>query len=556
MRAAIYARKSTDQSGVTEDARSVTRQVEHARAYAERKGWQVVESCIYIDDGVSGAEFGVRRPGFLALMAALKPRPPFDVLVMSEESRLGRESIEVGYAFKQITGAGVRVFSYLTDSERTLDSALDKVMLSLVSFADEVERERARQRTFDAMQRKARAGHVTGGRCFGYRNREVEGDPDQSGHRPRLHVTREVYEPEAAIVRDIFDKYARGWGLCAIAKDLNSHRQPCPRSQRGRPSGWAPSSVRSILLRSAYRGVIVWNKSRKRTAHGTIHQRPRPESDWITVEAPELRIVTDAQWERVQQRFNEHSRRGYSAKRRPGATTARYLLTGLARCTCGSGLEALSWKSGGGRVYVYGCAAHRRRGATVCPNDLTVPMENADNAVLKMVEGFILEPSIIAEAVERAVSVIAGDGAGERRSALEAEVDSLRAQLARLVEALASGGDSAALAAAIRARESNLRDLEQRFAAARSAPVPFDRAKLRRELATRAADWKTLLRNAPPAGHTALRALISDRLTFAPQADEAGRYYAIEGKGTIVPLLSGFIQVGTSPPGIEPGSRP
>lgn len=77
---------------------------------------------------------------------------------MSEESRFGREQIETAYLFKQITDAGVRVFSYLEDRERTLDSALDKVMLSLTNFAAEMEREKARQRTYDAMLRKAKAG--------------------------------------------------------------------------------------------------------------------------------------------------------------------------------------------------------------------------------------------------------------------------------------------------------------------------------------------------------------------------------------------------------------
>ena len=42
-------------------------------------------------------------------------------------------------------------------------------MLSLATFADELEREKARQRTrtYDALSRKAKAGHVTGGRVFG-----------------------------------------------------------------------------------------------------------------------------------------------------------------------------------------------------------------------------------------------------------------------------------------------------------------------------------------------------------------------------------------------------
>ncbi len=91
--AAIYSRKSTDQTGVSDDQKSVTRQVEHATTYATRKGWTVAGEHVYIDDGISGAEFA-NRPGFLRLMNALKPSPPFDVLVMSEESRLGREQIE------------------------------------------------------------------------------------------------------------------------------------------------------------------------------------------------------------------------------------------------------------------------------------------------------------------------------------------------------------------------------------------------------------------------------------------------------------------------------
>jgi DNA invertase Pin-like site-specific DNA recombinase len=92
------------------------------RAYAARKGWTVADAHIYTDDGVSGAEFGDQRPGLARLLNALKPRPPFQVLVMSEESRLGRESIEVAYALKTLTQAGVRVFLCLEDRERTIDS--------------------------------------------------------------------------------------------------------------------------------------------------------------------------------------------------------------------------------------------------------------------------------------------------------------------------------------------------------------------------------------------------------------------------------------------------
>ena len=124
--AAIYARKSTEQTGVADEQKSVARQVEHARQYATLKGWTVDESAIFVDDGISGAEFA-GRPGFVRLMNALKPRPPFQVLVMSEESRLGREAIETRTRSSSSCKPGVRVFFYLEDRERTLDSPTDKI---------------------------------------------------------------------------------------------------------------------------------------------------------------------------------------------------------------------------------------------------------------------------------------------------------------------------------------------------------------------------------------------------------------------------------------------
>src|SRR5713226_6298537 len=134
MIAAIYARKSTEQTGVADEQKSVTRQIDHARAFATAKGWVVDDAHIYVDDGISGAEFA-NRPGFLRLMNALKPRAPFQALVMSEVSRLGREQIETAFALKQLSVAGVRGFSYLEDRELLIESATDKFLLGAVTFA-------------------------------------------------------------------------------------------------------------------------------------------------------------------------------------------------------------------------------------------------------------------------------------------------------------------------------------------------------------------------------------------------------------------------------------
>jgi site-specific DNA recombinase len=312
--AAVYARKSTEQNGVADEQKSVARQTEHAKAYASRKGWTVAEEHIYIDDGISGAEFA-NRPGFLRLMNALKPRPPFQILVMSEESRLGREAIETAYALKQLVTAGVRVFFYLEDRERTLDSPTDKIMLSLTTFADELEREKARQRTYDAMIRKAKAGHVCGGKTFGYANVRLDS-----------HVERRINEAEATVIMRIFDLSIQGYGVKAITKLLNAEGAPSPRAQQGRSQSWAPSSVREALHKDIYRGRVTWNKTRKRNQWGIHKQAPRPSSDWLERLEPDLQIVSDQVWEaapisdstRLAKSISKAQRVRHSAGRRSG----------------------------------------------------------------------------------------------------------------------------------------------------------------------------------------------------------------------------------------------
>ena len=159
MLAAVYARKSTEQTGVADEQKSVSRQVEHARQYAIRKGWNVADEYIYVDDGISGAEFA-NRPGFLRLMNALKPRPPFQVLIMSEVSRLGREQIETACALKQLINSG-RALLQLLGGQRTADGERDRQVPALRG---------------EASQRRSNArSHASGSpiRCSGRRGRAL-----------------------------------------------------------------------------------------------------------------------------------------------------------------------------------------------------------------------------------------------------------------------------------------------------------------------------------------------------------------------------------------------
>jgi site-specific DNA recombinase len=298
------------------------------------------------------------------LMNALKPRPAFQVLIMWEESRLGREQLEVGYVLKQIIQAGVEVWFYLENRQRTLDSPIEKIMLSLTAFADELERERARQRTRDAMLRKAQAGHVTGGWCFGYRNIEITGADGR-----RSYVDRAIDVDEADIIRQIFTLCAEGRGIKTIAKLLNAQHAPSPRAQRGRSRTWAPSSVRDVLFRPIYRGEIVWAASAKRDRWGQKRQASRPEADWIRRPTPQLRIVSDELWNNAHARLTAaraiyfRGMNGQAFGRPPLGNPSKYLLSNLAACgcCCGGSLRTRSRSHGRERALFYVLIVSRAR---------------------------------------------------------------------------------------------------------------------------------------------------------------------------------------------------
>jgi site-specific DNA recombinase len=368
MTVAIYARKSTDQSGVSEEQRSVARQVEHARAYAARKGWQVLDEHVYVDDGISGAEFE-RRPGLQRLRATLRPRPPFAVLIVSEQSRLSRDTADTLQFLKELARAGVRVFTYQDDRPISIETPSDTLVTTINAWKDSEARRESSVRTHEALARKAKAAHVTGGRVFGYRNVDVFSGVDAHGRPLRSHVTREIRNDEAAVVRRIFELCAGGLGVKRIASSLNVAGLPRPRAQQGRRDGWCPSSVRSVLFRDLYRGVEWWNRTKKRNAFGQVQVRDRDRIEWLRVDVPEWRIVPEALWEAAHARLAK-ARKNYLAGtqgarwgRPVTGTAAKYLLTGLGRCgVCGGGLTVRSRAHGKAqRSYRYVCSTHHYR---------------------------------------------------------------------------------------------------------------------------------------------------------------------------------------------------
>jgi hypothetical protein len=416
-------------------------------------------------------------------------------------------------------------------------------MLSLTAFADELEREKARQRTRDAMVRKAQSGHVTGGWCYGYRNVEIAGTDGK-----RSHVTREIEMSEAAVIRRIFQLCAEGHGVKAIAKRLNADGAPSPRAQLGRSRTWAPTSVRDVLYRPAYRGELVWGQTAKRNKWGRHHQSSRPEGEWIRREAPELRIISEDEWQAharltAARAIYFKGTKGHAFGRPALGNPSKYLLTNLALCgCCGGSLKARSRTHGNGRKHFYGCASYHERGRTVCGNGADVPMVDADDIVIEALLDDVLDASILEDSVAEGLRLLLGEANEDRTAIIERELATVEQERSRLVAAIAAGGQLDALVQGLQARETRTRELEARREQMRAERRlrASDAARVRDELMDLANSWRRVLVDDPTNARPIVSSLLVGRVTIDPT--EPGRKrWTMRGQGSLVGMFEKVI---------------
>jgi DNA invertase Pin-like site-specific DNA recombinase len=537
MLAAIYARRSKEQH-VADEAKSVTRQEALAREFARSRDWTVTD--VFVDDGISGAEFG-KRPGLQRLLNSLLPRPRFATLIVSEQKSIGRESAETMFVIKQLAEAGVEIFEYVHGRSLTPKNWLDKVTSAVLSAADEAAQRQSSERVHEAHTRLHQAGHIVGGRVFGYRNHVVYHGTDRDGNPLRSHVEREINPEEAAVVRRIFEMYDSGFGVKRIAKILTAEGVPEPTHAKRKDGlepvkGWAPSTVRYALSRqSYYTGVFVWNKTRKRNDWGKWAPTDRPEDEWIrTAPNPDLQIIDEALWKRVESRRTAKEGRTLRfadgrMSGRPPKTDTQNLLAGMATCgVCGGGMVVETGGKKRGRKPEYIC--HRHRANASCPNNLRISVAEVNEAVLSAVEAHALTP----EAIEQVIQLTERDDVREHQAALLREQKDNEKRIARLTLALETGGELGSLLTRLRELEARQVAIGNELRALR--PVP----RLAPDVVeNRLSEWRRLLRASTTQGRAVLQRILVGRVTFTPRAD--GQGYDFSAPTRFDKLFSGIV---------------
>ena len=366
MRVALYARYSSD----NQRAVSIADQQRICREFAARQGWTLVAN--YEDAAMSGAS--LMRPGLQRLMADARAGA-IDVVLAESLDRFSRDQEHTAALFKQLTFASVRIVTVSEGDIGHLHVGLKSTMnaLYLHDLADKTRR---------GLRGRVEAGRSGGGISYGYRVvRVLEGQP---------RGEREIDPFEAAIVQRIFREFVAGISPKAIARTLNAEGVSGPRRV-----AWSPSTIHGnptrgtgILNNELYIGRLIWNRQRfvKNPDTGKRVAKRNPTSEWISKEAPELRIVDDELWNahKARQADVRHAVRGGIVQaRRP-----KYLFSGLTKCaTCGGGFSLSSHD----RLV---CFNARSRGT--CRNRRSIKRQEVEARVLRAVRERFFEPGAFA----------------------------------------------------------------------------------------------------------------------------------------------------------------
>jgi hypothetical protein len=344
-----------------------------------------------------------------------------------------------------------------------------------------------------------------------------------------------------------FELYASKMGLTRIAKTLNALGIASPRGS----AGWAPSAIREMLYRPLYRGEIVWNEYQKIERGGTKRRRRRGSEELIKVQAPELRLVPDELWQRVHHRVKHHQTvyirscaDGMKGRLlgRPGMRDidSPYLLSGFARCAhCGGPTEA-SGRDNARLRRVYGCVYHRKRGKTICKNDLRIDQDRLDQVLLQAISD-VLDKKIAEAAVEEALRRLRS---GEevrmnRRFAIERELSLIEAHERNLVDAIARGENMDPLFAKLKAEENRKKELivELDRSSRPADIVKLDEVRLMRDLCILVSDTKSLLRRQRTQARQILRKLLEQPLICEAFEENGKKGYKVTGRGSYCRLL-------------------
>jgi len=261
-----------------------------------------------------------------------------------------------------------------------------------------------------------------------------------------------------------------------------------------------------------------------------------PPEQWDTREHPELRIISDELWARVQAVRTQKVTIGIKKTGGMDRTAAsrRYLLSGLMTCgQCGGHIIVVTSKP-----TRYGCSNHRNRGTDACTNRTTVKQEELEKAFLaalcdnlradKMREelihslhNYLAEQRCLQEAADKTMLE-------KREEMVSNRAKSLRHQ-ANLLQAIREEGGCRSLCEDLKQVEGKIACLDERLAHGEGPTVaPINIDEVRGFVNANIHRFEELLMGSAGQVMAEFQKRIT-AITLTPTVDDSGPVYKVTG---------------------------
>jgi len=392
-RCAGYPRNSDPRK---KDSATLESQEKEIRRYIEKmkdEGYVLEPDCLYPEAMTAYMLPYRERPQLMKLLDDAR-HGKFDVLIVTEFSRLSRRMSEQAVIISIVEDMGVRVESC---TEHFDDSALGQFMRAAAAFSSESEREKIFWRTQRGSKDRASVALSGGGKAtYGYRY--VDGEKYKRARYEPNETIIWVDEngtawSEASVVRFIFAELKNGISIRQVRLTLTRLKVPT------RKGGyvWADSTVHYIATREAYTGRAVTNR------FGAKNKKvyKKPEEDQIELEDGIIPALVDEDtWNAVQERIKENKQLAMRNNKHPEIGMLR---GGLVRCSyCGWSMTPRHTRSRPTSPvrWQYGCSRYDGGEERRHNHTLHVAIPLADEFVWSVAVSYIRQPEKVRARVD------------------------------------------------------------------------------------------------------------------------------------------------------------
>ena len=361
LRVAAYARVSTD---MEDQQNSFSAQVLHYTNYIKRHSdWEFVK--VYADEGKSGRQVKY-RDGFQEMLKdGLDGK--FDFLITKSVSRFARNTVDSLQAIRQLKEAGVEVW-FEKENIRTFDGRCE-LMLSLMSSLAQEESRSISQ-------------NVQWGKHKLYSKGKFKWNWDLLyGFHSDDNITPIIVENEAAVVREIFDLYLRGFTESEIAKILTSRDATTHTGSKV----WNACTIKAMLENEKYCGNLRLQKTYTEDFLTGIRKKNEGQLPQYYIENNHEPIVSKKVFDLVQAEFQR--RKIYQEKYR---IVGLLFSTGIQCGCCGSWYRVeLRHKKGELTGYTFRCPYLNEKGEH-CPTP-SIPERKLKSSFLEAFNLYIAQ---------------------------------------------------------------------------------------------------------------------------------------------------------------------